>query len=313
MWFFKKRKEKKQAALHKGLGKTRLALGGGLSQVFGGKRRLDAGLLKELESLLLSADVGVQATQAMIEALSSALSQKAPPNNNLLTDALKKHLVEILSPIAQPLKIPENHKNPFMILVVGVNGAGKTTSIGKLAHHLQSQGKSIMLAAGDTFRAAAIDQLKRWGSRNNVPVVAQAPNADSAAVLFDALQSATAKGIDVLIADTAGRLHTKDRLMEELKKSRRVVQKIDPHAPHEVLLVLDASIGQNALLQAKTFHEALGVTGLAITKLDGTAKGGILFAIAKELGIPVRFVGVGESIEDLKPFNAHEFVEALFE
>lgn len=274
-------------------------------------KKIEATLLDELETLLLSADVGVTVTQQVIANLTKKLSRNELANAEILQTELKNQLLNILIPCEKKLAISPAIK-PFVILFVGVNGSGKTTSIGKLAAKLKSEGKKVMLAAGDTFRAAAIEQLKIWGERNNVPVIAQHIGADSAAVIFDAVQSAKARNIDVLIADTAGRLHTQNNLMDELKKIKRIIQKIDPTAPHEVLLVLDATFGQNALNQAKEFGQAIGVTGLCITKLDGTAKGGIIFAIAKQLNLPIRFIGVGEQIEDLKIFDAKEFVDALF-
>jgi len=294
------------------LAKTRRGLGDSMADFFLGKKDIDRDTLDELETSLLSADVGVEATTEIIEHLQSKLSRKALTNEAALQLALSERMSEILQPCEQALNI-NTGKRPFVILVVGINGAGKTTSIGKLAHHFQQQGLSVMLAAGDTFRAAAVEQLQEWGSRNKVPVVAQAAGADAASVIYDAVQSARSKDIDVVIADTAGRLHTQSNLMDELAKIKRVIAKLDADAPHETLLIMDAGFGQNALQQAEQFHIALGLTGLAVTKLDGTAKGGILFAIARKLGLPIRFIGVGEGIEDLRPFHAREFVSALLE
>jgi fused signal recognition particle receptor len=300
------------AALSRGLQKTRSAFTEGLATLFLGKKAIDAELLEELETRLLMADVGVEATRQIIADLTAQVSRKELTNVEALMGALHKELQAILQPCESPLVIAENAQ-PFVILVVGVNGAGKTTTIGKLAKHLQQMGKKVMLAAGDTYRAAAIEQLQIWGQRNNVPVVAQQSGADSASVVYDALQAAKARGIDVLIADTAGRLHTQQPLMEELKKITRVLKKLSEQAPHEVMLVLDAGTGQNALRQAQQFHEAVKVTGITFTKLDGTAKGGIIFAIAKQLKLPIRFIGVGENMADLQPFIAKTFVNALFE
>lgn len=276
-----------------------------------GKKIIDATLLAELEKILLTADIGIETTTKIITHLTTLVNRKDLSNSEALLAVLCEQLTSILMPCEQPLVIPKANK-PFVILMIGVNGAGKTTTIGKLAKHLQAEGKKVLLAAGDTFRAAAIEQLKTWGERNAIPVISQHIGADSASVIFDAFQAATAKQYDVLIADTAGRLHTKDNLMEELKKALRVLKKLDPEAPHEVLLVLDASSGQNALAQAEKFHQAIGVTGIVLTKLDGTAKGGILFPIAAKLGLPFRFIGIGEGIEDLKLFTATDFVQALF-
>jgi fused signal recognition particle receptor len=273
-------------------------------------RPIDAELLEELETQLLSADLGVEATETVLSGLRDRVSRRELADRTALDRALRQSLTEILAPVEQPLAL-DPAQRPFVILVVGVNGSGKTTSIGKLTDRLKSEGRSVLLAAGDTFRAAAVEQLKVWGDRHGVPVIAQAGGADPAAVIFDALQSARARGVDVLIADTAGRLHSHGHLMEELKKIKRVLARLDPSAPHEVLLVLDASQGQNALVQAQTFHRELGVTGLVLTKLDGTAKGGIVFAIARKLGIPLRFLGVGEAAEDFETFRAAEFVGAL--
>jgi fused signal recognition particle receptor len=277
-----------------------------------GKKELDRHMLDELECTLLSADVGIEATSKIIDTLQSQITRKAMNNVDALYIALSDVMTNILKPCEQPLVIDTEHK-PYVILVVGINGAGKTTSIGKLAHHFQQQGKSVLLAAGDTFRAAAVEQLKEWGKRNNVPVIAQGTGADPASVIFDAIASASSKKIDIVIADTAGRLHTQDHLMEELKKIKRVMGKLDTSAPHETLLIMDAGFGQNGLQQAQQFHEAMALSGLAITKLDGTAKGGILFAIASKLKLPIRFIGVGEGIEDLRPFHAEEFVKAILE
>ena len=294
------------------LSKTRRGLGDSMADFFLGKKTIDRNTLDDLETSLLSADVGVEATTEIIDDLQSRLSRKALDDVDALQLALSEHMQQILLPCEQRLQLDSTRK-PFVILVVGINGAGKTTSIGKLAHYYQNQGKSVMLAAGDTFRAAAVEQLQEWGSRNAVPVIAQAAGADPASVIFDALQSAQSKNTDVLIADTAGRLHTQSNLMDELAKIKRVMAKLDGDAPHETLLILDAGFGQNALQQAEQFHQALGLTGLAVTKLDGTARGGILFAIASKLGLPIRFIGVGEGIDDLRPFNAREFVTALLE
>ena len=294
------------------LAKTRRGLGDSMADFFLGRKTIDQNTLDDLETSLLSADVGVEATTEIIDDLQARLSRKALANEDALQLALSDHMLEILRPCEQELDV-ETAKKPFVILVVGINGAGKTTSIGKLAHYYQKQGKSVMLAAGDTFRAAAVEQLKEWGSRNDVAVVAQATGADAASVIFDAVQSGQSKQTDVVIADTAGRLHTQSNLMDELAKIKRVMAKLDPESPHETLLIMDAGFGQNALQQAEQFHKALGLTGLAVTKLDGTAKGGILFAIARKLGIPIRFIGVGEGIEDLRPFHAREFVSALLQ
>jgi len=293
------------------LGKTRTGLGAALSVVTFANRKIDQDLLEEIETSLLMADVGMDVTTGIIAKLEESVEKHQLQDVNALSDLLKQQLLELLEPVSQPLVIPEK-EGPYVILVVGVNGAGKTTTIGKLAQRLQQQGHSVMLAAGDTFRAAAVEQLQVWGERNKIHVVAQHTGADSASVIFDAVQSAQAKGVDVLIADTAGRLHTKSNLMEELKKIKRIIGKLDDTAPHEVLLVLDAGTGQNALSQAEHFNKAVELTGLALTKLDGTAKGGIIFALAKQSGIPIRFLGVGEGINDLQDFNARDFIDALF-
>jgi fused signal recognition particle receptor len=272
--------------------------------------RIDDALLEELETRLLAADVGVEATQSLLSDLRSRVRRAELGDARALVDALAHSLTGILEPVARPLAIDRRRK-PFVILVVGVNGSGKTTTIGKLAKRLSAEGLTVMFAAGDTFRAAAVEQLAAWADRNRVPLVAQAPGADPAAVVFDAMQSAKAKGIDVLIADTAGRLHTQSHLMDELAKIARVIRRIDPDAPHEVLLVLDAGLGQNALRQAEQFGSAIGVSGIVVTKLDGTAKGGIVVAIARRFGIPIRFVGVGEDAEDFGIFDARAYVEGL--
>lgn len=296
--------------LKKGLSRTGDSLGEGVGTLLLGKKQIDDQVLEELETRLLMADVGVDATMKIIDQLTEQVKRKELKDADALLQSMYKVMVDILEPVAQPLEIKAEHA-PTVILMVGINGAGKTTTIGKLAKTFQSQGKSVMLAAGDTFRAAAVEQLQVWGERNDIPVIAQGTGADSASVIYDAMESAKARGIDVLLADTAGRLHTQDNLMEELVKVKRVMRKIDPNAPHEVMLVIDASIGQNALAQAKEFNKAIGLTGITVTKLDGTAKGGILFAIAEQAKIPVRFVGVGEGIDDLQPFSAHDFVSAL--
>jgi len=292
------------------LKKTRGSLGGALSSLVSGQKA-SRDLLEDIEANLLMADIGIETTTQIIKHLTDSLERDQLGDGEALIQTLKQNLFEMLEPCSQPLQIPKQ-EGPFVILVVGVNGAGKTTSIGKLAHRLQEQGHSVMLAAGDTFRAAAVEQLQTWGERNKVQVVAQHSGADSASVIFDALQSAKAKGIDVLIADTAGRLHTKSNLMDELTKIKRIMAKLDESAPHEVLLVLDAGTGQNALSQARLFNEAVNLTGIALTKLDGTAKGGVIFALANQLRIPIRFIGVGEAIEDLQDFDARTFVDALF-
>ncbi|MDO3383204.1 signal recognition particle-docking protein FtsY [Gilvimarinus algae] len=297
--------------IKRGLSRTSSNFSEGLGNLFLGKKEIDDELLEDIESQLLVADVGMEATEQIIDDLTDRVARKQLADPDALFDALKTSLGELLKPAEQPLVV-HTETQPFVILIVGVNGVGKTTTIGKLAKRLQSQGKSVMLAAGDTFRAAAVEQLQIWGERNNVPVIAQHTGADSASVIFDAVQAAQARGVDVVIADTAGRLHNKDHLMDELAKVRRVMGKLDASAPHETLLVLDAGTGQNAVSQAKHFIESAGVTGLALTKLDGTAKGGVIFALTKQFGLPVRFIGVGEGIDDLQPFAARDFVEALF-
>jgi len=297
--------------LRSGLARTRAQFGAGLSSLLRGRKAIDEELLEELETLLLTADVGVEATSRIIGDLTARAKRRELGDADALLRVLREQLLAILRSAEAPVRGPAEGR-PQVILMVGVNGAGKTTTIGKLAKRLQDEGQRVMLAAGDTFRAAAVEQLQAWGDRNQVPVIAQHGGADAASVIFDALEAATARGLDVLIADTAGRLHTKSNLMEELAKIVRVIRKIDPDAPHEVLLVVDATTGQNALNQAVQFHQAVGVTGIALTKLDGTAKGGIVFAIADRLHLPIRFVGVGESLEDLRPFDAEDFVDALF-
>jgi fused signal recognition particle receptor len=282
----------------------------GVGNLFLGRKDIDADLLEELESQLLLADVGVEATVDIIARLTQRVSRKELTRPEALQVALQEEVLELLRPCEQVLDVSAG--SPCVILMVGVNGVGKTTTIGKMAKHYMAQGRSVMLAAGDTFRAAAVEQLQVWGERNDVPVIAQHTGADSASVIFDALQAAQARGIDILIADTAGRLHNKDNLMQELEKVVRVMGKLDPGAPHEVMLVLDAGTGQNALAQAENFRQWVGVTSISLTKLDGTAKGGVIFAIARKLGLPIRFIGVGEGVQDLRPFKAEEFIEALF-
>ncbi|TDO97585.1 signal recognition particle-docking protein FtsY [Marinomonas balearica] len=298
--------------IQSGLSRTRSGLGSGLSSLVLGSKKLDDDLLEELETQLLTADVGIDATQSLIAGLTEKLNRKELKDADALMSSLKADMNDILITSEQPLLL-EKKDGPFVILMVGVNGVGKTTTIGKLAKKYQAEGKSVMLAAGDTFRAAAVEQLQVWGERNQVPVVAQHTGADSASVIYDAIESAKAKGVDVVIADTAGRLQNKANLMSELEKVVRVMKKLDVSAPHEVMLVLDAGTGQNALSQAKLFMEAVGVSGITLTKLDGTAKGGIIFAIAKQFNLPIRYIGVGEQAEDLRPFVAQEFVDALFE
>lgn len=296
--------------LKQSLKRTRAAFTEGLATLFLGKKQIDAELFESLEALLLSSDMGVETTQSIMQNLTTQVSRQELKDPQLLFQNLKLLLITLLEPYAIPLEINPPHK-PFVILFIGINGAGKTTTIGKLAKKLQLENKNLLLAAGDTFRAAAVEQLQTWGKHNNVPVIAQKSGADSAAVIFDAIQAAQARNTDVLLADTAGRLHTQNHLIEELKKIKRVITRVDSTAPHEILLVLDASIGQNSLLQAKQFHEALGITGLVVTKLDGTAKGGVLFSIAQQLKLPIRYIGTGESIDDLAVFEAKAFVEAL--
>ena len=302
--------------LKNGLSKTRQGFTESLAGLVLGRKEIDEELLDELEMILLTADIGIDATDKIIKSLTDQVSRKELKDPEALINSLKIKLQDIIDPMSKPLDIDSHlakKAGPFVILMVGINGVGKTTTIGKLAKKYQAEGKSVMLAAGDTFRAAAVEQLQVWGDRNNVPVVAQHTGADSASVLYDALQSAQAKKIDVLIADTAGRLQNKDNLMAELEKVVRVMQKLDGAAPHEVMLVLDAGTGQNALSQAQLFKQVVGVSGITLTKLDGTAKGGIIFAIGKQLGLPIRFIGVGEQIDDLRPFDSEEFVKALFE
>lgn len=297
--------------LKSGLGKTRTGLSVLLANIALGKKAIDRNLLDDIEAQLLMADIGISSVNEIVADLTESLERHQLDDAQTLTARLRERLQAIIEPVSRPLVIDGTHK-PFVILVVGVNGVGKTTTIGKLARRLKNQGRSVMLAAGDTFRAAAVEQLQTWGDRNDIHVVAQHTGADSASVIYDGVQAAQARGIDVLIADTAGRLHTKSNLMEELAKIKRIMGKLDPTAPHEVLLVLDACTGQNAINQCKQFNEAVGLTGLAVTKLDGTAKGGVVFALAKQFGIPIRYVGVGESIDDLQDFDAGKFVEALF-
>lgn len=298
--------------MKEGLTKTRKNFADGMVNILIGGKEIDDELLEEVEEQLLVADIGVDATKAIIANLTERTARGDLIYSHSLYKALQEELVNLLAPRVKPLHIDPN-KNPFVILVVGVNGVGKTTTIGKLAKRLQGEGKKVMLAAGDTFRAAATEQLQIWGERNNIAVVAQGHGADSASVIFDAFESARAKGVDVLIADTAGRLHNKSHLMQELTKVKRVMQKIDATAPHEIMLVVDAGTGQNAINQVELFDEAVGLTGITITKLDGTAKGGVLFNIASRTHVPIRFIGVGEKIDDLRPFSAKSFVAALFE
>lgn len=292
------------------LSRSSSKLTSGFASLILGKKTIDDDLLEELETQLLSADIGIEATQTIINNLTDRVDRKQLGDGEMLFEAMRDDMVDILTPSQQPLVIPEQ-SDPFVILMVGINGVGKTTTIGKLAKQFQQQGKSVMLAAGDTFRAAAVEQLQVWGERNDIPVIAQQSGADSASVIFDALQAAKSRQVDIVIADTAGRLHTQSNLMEELRKVKRVMGKLDIGAPHEVMLVLDAGTGQNALNQATQFQEIVDVSGITLTKLDGTAKGGIIFAIAKKLGLPIRYIGVGEAIDDLRPFDAEEFVDAL--
>ncbi|WP_119394720.1 signal recognition particle-docking protein FtsY [Salinibius halmophilus] len=296
-----------------GLSRTRSGLTESVATLFLGKKEIDDELLEELETQLLMADVGMEATNKIISDLTAQVSRKELADGDALYKALQKSLGEVLTPVSVPLEVPNDHEGPFVILVVGINGVGKTTTIGKLAKYFQAQGKSVMLAAGDTYRAAAVEQLKVWGERNKVDVVAQHTGADSASVIFDAVQAAQSRGVDVVLADTAGRLHNKDNLMNELEKVVRVMRKLAPTAPHETLLVLDAGTGQNAINQTQVFKEAVDVSGMVLTKLDGTAKGGILFALADKFNVPIRFIGVGEQIDDLRPFDGEQFISALFD
>lgn len=299
------------ARITQGLKRTSTQFSEGLGNLLLGKKAIDDELLEEIETQLLIADVGVEATTKLIDTLTAKVARKQLADSEALYESLQSELRNLLVPVEQPLRIVSANK-PFVILVVGVNGVGKTTTIGKLAKRLQNEGKSVLLAAGDTFRAAAVEQLQIWGERNKVPVVAQHSGADSASVIYDAIAAAKSRGIDVVIADTAGRLHNKSHLMDELAKVRRVMGKLDSAAPHEVLLVLDAGTGQNAVSQADTFRESAGVTGIALTKLDGTAKGGVIFALTEKHQLPIRFIGVGEGVDDLQPFAAKPFVDALF-
>lgn len=298
--------------IKQGLGKTRASLTGGMADLFLVGKKIDEDLLEEIETTLLMADVGVTATSEIIESLTDKLERNQLKDGEALRKALRDELHGLLKDVSKPLSV-DTGKQPYVILMVGVNGVGKTTTIGKLTKKFQNDGKSVMLAAGDTFRAAAVEQLQVWGERNNVPVVAQHNGADSASVIFDAIQSAQSREVDVVIADTAGRLQNKDNLMNELEKVVRVMKKLDDTAPHEVMLVLDAGTGQNALSQAQVFQQAVGVSGITLTKLDGTAKGGIVFAIARQLQLPIRFIGVGEQVDDLRSFDAETFVDALFD
>jgi fused signal recognition particle receptor len=298
--------------LKAGLTKTRTQFSGGLANLVLGQKEIDEDVLEEVETLLLMADVGVDTTSRIIDDLTEKAGRKELKDTEALMTRLKELLLEIVIPVQQPLQIPQQN-TPFVILMVGVNGVGKTTTIGKLAHQFIADGQSVMLAAGDTFRAAAVEQLKTWGERNNVPVVAQHTGADSASVIFDAVEAATAKNIDIVIADTAGRLHNKSNLMEELSKVKRVMGKIDPKAPHEVMLVVDAGTGQNALVQAVEFNKVVALNSVTITKLDGTAKGGVVFALADKMKLPIRYIGVGEAKQDLREFNAKDYIDALFE
>ena len=314
--FFKKnqnadsKEDKNKSSLKDRLFKSKKKLGDGLSSLVIGKKKIDEDLLEELEVLLISSDIGIQTTDKVIESVRKKASRKELKDEDSLYQLIK---VELESLLITDSNFNLSYEIPFVILVVGINGAGKTTTIGKLAKLFQSEGKSVMLAAGDTFRAAAVEQLQVWGERNDIPVIAQNTGSDAASVVYDAYQSAIAKKIDILIADTAGRLHTQDNLMQELEKIKRVLKKHNEKAPHETLLVIDGGSGQNAVQQAKEFHKSINLSGLAITKLDGTAKGGVLFSISDALKLPIRFIGVGEAIEDLKPFNSKDFVDALFD
>lgn len=298
------------STLRQKLAKTRDSLASGLADILLGKKRIDGKLREQLEEQLLLADVGIQTTEKIISSLTESLERRQLSDDESLLTLMKQTMIDILSPSMVHLVIDKTRK-PFVILMVGVNGAGKTTTAGKLAQQLKSQGHRVMLAAGDTFRAAAVEQLTAWGDRLDIPVIRQGQGADSASVIFDALQSAQARNIDVLIADTAGRLHTQNNLMQELEKIKRVMGKLDPGAPHETILVLDAGTGQNALSQSTHFNQSIGISGIILTKLDGTAKGGMIFSVAEQLQLPIRYIGVGEAVDDLRPFDSHEFVDAL--
>ena len=314
--FFKKNQNRdiqtdtKKTSLKERLSKSKLRLGDGLSSILIGKKQIDDELLEELEMLMISADIGIQTTDKIIESVRKKSSRKELKDGDSLYQLIKIELEALL--VDENLLEPVS-ESTFVILVVGINGAGKTTTIGKLAKSFQRQGKSVMLAAGDTFRAAAVEQLQIWGERNEIPVIAQKTGADAASVVYDAYQSAVAKNIDILIADTAGRLHTQDNLMQELEKIKRVLKKHHDKAPHETLLVIDGGSGQNAVQQANEFHKSIELSGIAVTKLDGTAKGGVLFAISDSLNLPIRYIGIGEAIDDLKPFHAKDFINALFD
>ena len=314
--FFKKNQNRdiqtdtKKTSLKERLSKSKRRLGDGLSSILIGKKQIDDELLEELEMLMISADIGIQTTDKIIESVRKKASRKELKDGDSLYQLIKIELEELL--VDENLLEPVS-ESTFVILVVGINGAGKTTTIGKLAKSFQRQGKSVMLAAGDTFRAAAVEQLQIWGERNEIPVIAQKTGADAASVVYDAYQSAVAKNIDILIADTAGRLHTQDNLMQELEKIKRVLKKHHDKAPHETLLVIDGGSGQNAVQQANEFHKSIELSGIAVTKLDGTAKGGVLFAISDSLNLPIRYIGIGEAIDDLKPFHAKDFINALFD
>jgi fused signal recognition particle receptor len=299
------------ARLRQGLAKTRDGLSSRLDQMFAVGKAIDQALLDEIETLLITSDFGMPVTEEVIQTLTKAMSRKSLKDAEAVREALKSTLVQMIEPSALPL--PQSDAEPLVVLMVGVNGAGKTTTAGKLAHRFKSEGRHVMLAAGDTYRAAAVEQLKTWGERNGVDVVAQQTGADSASVIFDALSSAKAKGADVLIADTAGRLQNKANLMQELEKIVRVMNRIDESAPHSVLLVIDGGTGPNALMHAREFKNSVPVSGLVVTKLDGTAKGGVMFALARELGLPIHFIGVGEQLDDLRPFDAKAYVEAIFD
>ena len=306
----KPKKEGFFSRLKKGLLKTRVNIGSGFASIFSGKK-IDDELFEELETQLLTADLGVDTTMKLIDSLTDAADRKQLKDGDALYELMKQEMATMLKTAEQPLEIPAD-KKPFVILMVGVNGVGKTTTIGKMAKQFQNQGKSVMLAAGDTFRAAAVEQLQVWGERNSIPVIAQHTGADSASVVFDAFQAAKARNVDVLIADTAGRLHNKDNLMQELEKIARVMKKVDPDAPHEVMLTIDAGTGQNAISQVNLFNQCVGLTGITLSKLDGTAKGGVIFAVADKFNIPIRYIGVGESIDDLRTFKSDDFIDALF-